>query len=275
MNANEIRHIETDLLLEGIFRRYGYDFRSYARASIQRRITQFMSATHCTRVSEMLDKVLHDEEYFSKMAQYFSVPVTEMFRDPEFFRAFRKDIVPVLRTWPSIKVWHAGCATGEEAYSLAIILKEEDLYQRSTIYATDFNDAVLHKAQEGIYEIKKVQDATRNYQQAGGMSSFSEYYSVRYNAAAMKSSLRDRITFANHNLATDGVFGDMHVVFCRNALIYFNRELQNRALRLFRDSLVNGGFLCLGAREDLRFSDIYEDFEPVHETYRMYKKKAI
>jgi chemotaxis protein methyltransferase CheR len=275
MKETEIEAIEIDLLLEAVYRRYGYDFRSYARASIERRTRQFLSGCNCATVSEMIDRVLHDEEFFSRLVQYFSIQVTEMFRDPFVYRTIRKDVVPLLRTWPHFKVWHAGCATGEEVYSLAIVLKEEGVYDWATIYATDFNDAVLDQAREGVYPVEKIQEATRNYQQAGGSASFGQYYHSRYEAVAMDRSLKERITFTNHNLVTDGIFGEMHLVFCRNVLIYFNRDLQNRALRLFTESLVHGGFLCLGTKENLQFTEVSHQYEVVNRKTRIYKKRVV
>ncbi|MEW6367605.1 MAG: protein-glutamate O-methyltransferase CheR [Acidobacteriota bacterium] len=269
---SETEEIEIQLLLEAIYQRYGYDFRSYARASIDRRTRQFLSSSGCASLSEMIPKVLHDETFFSRLAQYFSISVTEMFRDPFVYQAVREKVVPLLRTWPFFKVWVAGCATGEEVYSLAILLKEEGVYDRATVYATDFNDSTLDRAREGIYEMGKLQEATRNYQQAGGKASFSEYYHARYDAGVMDHSLKERITFANHNLTVDTSFGEMHLVFCRNVLIYFNRDLQNRALGLFTDSLVHGGFLCLGTAEDLRLADVSDRYEVVDGKARIYKK---
>lgn len=268
-----IENIEIDLLLEATYRFYGYDFRSYARASIERRIRQFRSSSGCASVSEMIPKVLHDEEFASRLIRYFSIAVTEIFRDPSVYHAIREKVIPLLKTWPHCKIWHAGCATGEEVYSLAIVLKEEGLYDRATIYATDFNDEALDRAREGIYEMGKMQEATRNYQQAGGKGSFSEYYHARYKAAAMDNSLKERVVFSSHNLVSDSVFGEIHLIFCRNVLIYFNRDLQNRALGLFTDSLVHGGFLCLGTKEDLRFTDFKDQYEVVDDKARIYKKK--
>ncbi|MCG2750325.1 MAG: protein-glutamate O-methyltransferase CheR [Desulfobacteraceae bacterium] len=275
MKKLDIEQIEIDLLLEALYRRYGYDFRSYARASIERRVTQFMSNSGFTSVSEMIPTVLRDKEFFTKLARYFSIPVTEMFRDPFVYAAVRAQIVPVLKTWPYFKVWLAGCATGEEVYSLAIVLKEEGVYDRATIYATDFNEEILEKAREGIYEIGKMQEATRNYQQAGGKGSLSDHYHARYAAAAMDASLKERIVFSSHNLVSDSVFGEMHLVFCRNVLIYFNRELQNRALALFTESLVHGGYLCLGTKEDLQFTMVSDRFTVVDGKARIYKKKVV
>lgn len=272
MKANELERIETDLLLEAIFQRWGYDFRNYARASIDRRIRQFVSAADCSSISEMIPKVLHDREFFSRLARHFSIPVTEMFRDPFVYRAIREQVVPLLRTWPHFKIWHSGCATGEEVYSLAILLKEEGAYERATIYATDFNDEALDRAREGVFGIAKMKEATRNYQRAGGKTSFSEYYHAGYDAAVIDASLREHIVFASHNLASDSVFGETHLVFCRNVLIYFGQKLQNRALRLFTESLVHGGFLCLGTKENLQFTEVKGWYEAIDEEARIYRK---
>ena len=263
---------EVDLLLDAVYRRWGYDFRSYARASVERRVSQFLSGSGCASVAEMIPRVLHDEAFFSKLARCFSISVTELFRDPFVYRAVREQVVPMLRTWPHVKVWHAGCATGEEVYSLAIVLEEEGLHDRATVYATDFNEEAIQQAREGVYEMGKLQEATRSYQEAGGTASFSEYYHARYGAAVMDAALKERIVFSTHNLASDNAFGEMHLVFCRNVLIYFNRELQNRALGLFTDSLVHGGFLCLGTREDLRFTNASDRYEVVDEKARIYRK---
>jgi chemotaxis protein methyltransferase CheR len=273
LKNSESEHTEIDLLLKMIYQRYGYDFRSYARASIVRRIRQFRSNSGCASVAKMIPRIIDDEEFASRLIRYFSIAVTEMFRDPLVYRAVREKVVPLLRTWPHCKIWHAGCATGEEVYSLAIVLKEEGIYDRTTIYATDFNIEALDRARAGIYEIGRLQEATRNYQQAGGKRSFSEYYHARYQAAAMDNSLKERVVFSSHNLASDSVFGEMHLIFCRNVLIYFNYDLQNRALGLFTESLVHGGFLCLGTKEDLQFSDFSDRYEPVDKKARIYKKK--
>ena len=184
----ELEKIEIDLLLEAVYRRYGYDFRSYARTSIERRVRLFLAGSGCTSVAGMIPRVLHDSDFFSRLVRYFSVSVTEMFRDPSVYRVVREKVVPLLRSWPHIKVWHAGCATGEEVYSLAIILKEEGIYDRVTIYATDFSDEALERARAGIYEPARLQEATRNYQQSGGKRSFSEYYHAQYEAAAMDAA---------------------------------------------------------------------------------------
>jgi chemotaxis protein methyltransferase CheR len=275
MNEAEIEPIEIDLLLEAIYRRYGYDFRSYARASIERRTRLFLSKLGCASISEMIPMILRDRELFSRLARYFSIAVTEIFRDPFVYASVRNNVIPMLRTWPHFKIWHAGCATGEEVYSLAIVLKEEGVYDRATIYATDFNDEALERARQGIFEIGKLQEATRNYQQAGGKASLGQYYHAQYDAVAMDSALRQRMVFSGHNLAADSVFGDMHLIFCRNVLIYFNRELQDRALGLFTESLVHGGFLCLGTKEDLQFSNFSLWYDIADAKARIYKKKDV
>lgn len=275
MQRPEIEEIEINILLEAIFQRYGYDFRSYSRASIERRTRQFASNLGVPCVSDLVPRIMYDENLFSDLVQYYSIPVTEMFRDPYVYLAIRQEVVPILRTWHHVKVWNAGCATGEEVYSLAIVLQEEGIFDRVTMYATDFNDSALMKAKAGIYSPETIQEATRSYQQAGGKSSFGNYYLARYDAATMDSRLKERITFANHNLVTDRAFGEMHLVFCRNVLIYFNRELQDRALGLFTESLVQGGFLCLGTREDLQFSELSRYYEMVNEKARIYKKRDL
>jgi chemotaxis protein methyltransferase CheR len=196
-----------------------------------------------------------------------------MFRDPFVYRALRKQVAPVLGSYPFVKVWAAGCATGEEVYSLAIILKESGIYDRTTIFGTDFNDNALGQAQKGIYSSERIQQFTKGYQETGGRGSFSEYYHASYDSALLDNSLKERITFANHNLTVDNVFGEMNLIFCRNVLIYFNRQLQNRALRLFTDSLLRGGFLILGTKEDLQFSEVADEYEIVNREARIYKKR--
>ncbi|AOW77835.1 chemotaxis protein CheR [Colwellia sp. PAMC 20917] len=273
VNTIETEKIEIDRLLEDIYQHHGYDFRSYARASIERRIRLFIASKNCVSISEIMPKLLSDREFFAEFISYFSVLVTELFRDSFVYRLVREQVVPLLKTWPHIKIWHAGCATGEEVYSLAIILKEEGIYDRTTIYATDISEEAIDKANEGIYEMAALREATLRYQRAGGNASFSDYYHARYNAAAMDAALKERIVFSTHNLATDSVFGEMHLIFCRNVLIYFNPELQNRALGLFTDSLVHGGFLCLGTKEDISFSKVNTRFEVVDEKAKVYRKQ--
>ena len=264
--------IEIDLLLEAIFKKYGYDFRHYSRASIERRVRQFLPKSGCQSIPEMIERLLRDEAFFTNMVRDFSITVTEMFRDPTVYASLRENVVPLLKTHPFIRIWHAGCATGEEAYSLAILLKETGLYDRATIFVTDFNDAALEKARNGVYTAEKIKEGTKNYLAAGGQHSFSDYYRARYDAVAVDSSLRKNMTFANYNLVTDGVFGEMHLILCRNVLIYFDRELQNRVFKLFSESLVHGGFLCLGTKETTDFSTSSLQFEAVDKKAKIYKK---
>jgi chemotaxis protein methyltransferase CheR len=271
----DIERIELDLFLDALYEGHGYDFRHYARASVRRRVHRLLEKTGCARISEMIPRVLYDEAFSQSAIYDFSVTVTEMFRDPDFYRSIRKSIVPYLKTYPYIKVWHAGCATGEEVYSLAILLQEEGLYDRATIFATDFNEAVLEKAKEGIYALRDIRQYTLNYQKAGGARSFAEYYHAHYESAIMDQSLRRSITFASHNLVTDGVFGEVHMIFCRNVLIYFDKALQTRVLNLFADSLSMGGFLCLGSKETLQFSEVADRFKVIDERAKIYQKRIV
>ncbi len=274
MNSEELEKIELDLFLEALYRRYGYDFRRYARASIRRRARQTLEKSKRQRLGDLIPLLLQDEAFALQVVRDFSVTVTEMFRDPEFYRAVRQSVAPYLKTYPFVKVWVAGCSTGEEVYSLAILLTEEGLYSRAKIYATDINDAALQKAADGIYPLKSVRQYTANYQQAGGLASFADYYHAEYDSAIIRQELKANITFAHHNLATEDSFGEMHVVFCRNVLIYFDRSLQDRALSLFAESLTRGGFLCLGVKETLEFSPVASRFRVVDAAQRIYQKKA-
>jgi len=273
MKKRDTERIEIDLLLQAIFERYGHDFRHYARASMDPRVRHFLAKSGCGAISEMIPRLLRDESFFGRMVRDFSITVTEMFRDPHVYASIRGAVVSLLATYPSIKVWHAGCATGEEAYSLAIVLKEEGLYDKATIFATDFNDEALEKAEQGIYALDNVQQVTKNYQAAGGKGLFSEYYHARYGAITVNGSLRKNITFASHNLVTDGVFGEMHLILCRNVLIYFDRDLQDRVFRLFAESLIRGGFLCLGTKETPAFSGVKDRFETVDWKAKIYRKR--
>ncbi len=265
--------IEIDCLLSAITERYGYDFRNYARASLKRRIQNCVVISDCKQISDLIPKVLHDKKYFSEFLNNMSVTVTEMFRDPLIFKSIRENIVPKLKTYSRINIWHAGCATGEEVYSMAILLQEEGLLDRTQIYATDFNAKSLATAKAGIYPAENIQLYTKNYIKAGGKQSFSDYYWANYESAKMNDSLRDKITFVNHNLMGDEVFAEMHLVLCRNVLIYFDKVLQDRALNLFSDSLTTRGFLVLGDKETIKFSSINDDFDAVDLQLRMYRKK--
>ena len=271
----DVEKIEINLFLEALHQRYGYDFTHYAEASVRRRVRRFMEKNGYAQVSDMIPRLLYDDVFAQAAIHDFSITVTEMFRDPDFYQSVRKNVVPYLRTYPFIKVWHAGCATGEEVYSLAILLQEEELYERATIFATDINEMALDRAREGIYSLKDIRQYTLNYQKAGGLHSFADYYHAQYESAIMNQSLKTNITFASHNLVTDGVFGEMHLVFCRNVLIYFDRTLQNRVLGLFADSLNRGGFLCLGSKETLQFSNVAERFKVVDEHEKIYQRRSM
>ncbi len=269
----ENENIEIDLLLKAINDKYGYDFRGYARASVKRRIKLRLSLSGLGNISEMQRAVLYDRNFFITLLQDMSINVTEMFRDPLFFKALREKVIPQLREREVIKIWHAGCASGEEVYSMAILLKEEGLYEKSRIYATDFLDPVLENAQKGIYPIGKIKAYTRNYREGGGLESFADYYSARHDFVLLDRSLQENIHFFNHNLGTDGAFGEMDVIICRNVLIYFSRDLQDTAFKLFRNSLCDKGFLCLGSKETVRLSSHSEEFADVVQNAKIYRRK--
>jgi len=273
--ALSVTDIEIRLLVQAIHLRYGHDFRDYAQASLKRRVLQAQLRMGAASISALQERVLHDPAAFAGLLQYLTVPVSEMFRDPPYFLALRRHVLPVLRTYPSLKVWVAGCSTGEEPYSLAILLAEEGLLERTILYATDINHASLEKARQGIYPAESVQTFTRNYQAAGGTRSFSEYYTAGYGQAVFDRKLRERITFADHSLATDAVFSETQLVSCRNVLIYFNRALQDRALGLFHESLSHRGFLGLGSKETLDFSAYAERFDTVSRPDRLYRRRAV
>lgn len=273
MDLSIVEPIEIDLLLEAVFKRYGYDFRSYARASVERRIRLYAQQTDCASIADMIPRVLHENAFFEGLVRTFSITVTEMFRDPEVYRCLRERVTPFLETYPYFKVWHAGCATGEEVYSLGILLQEAGLYDRATVYATDFNDDALDVAKHGLFSLDGVKTFTKNYQDSGGTSSFADYYHARYDAIAIDGSLRKNMTFANHNLVTDGVFSEVQLLLCRNVLIYFNKTLQERALKLFYDSLAPGGFLCLGNKETLDSTAVRGGFEDFDAKHRIFRKK--
>jgi chemotaxis protein methyltransferase CheR len=273
MNEIDIQKLEVKLLLEAIFLRYGYDFRHYSRASITRRILQFITLNQIESISHLQALLIRDEAFFSSVAQAFSITVTEMFRDPHVYRCLRGEVIPLLKTYPFVKIWHAGCATGEEVYSLAILLKEEGLYERCTIFATDMNDTALEAAREGIYPLESAREYTVGYQKSGGQAAFSDYYVTAQGSQGiqMDPALRERVTFANHNLVSDEVFGEMNLIICRNVLIYFNVELKDRVLDLFVRSLTNGGILCLGDKESLCLSRVAARFSPFDESCSIYK----
>ncbi|TAK64561.1 CheR family methyltransferase [Methylobacter sp.] len=251
MEESKIQDIEISLFLDALLQRHGYDFGNYAKASIKRRVLGLASA-QCQSVAELIPRLLHEEDYLAEVISQLSVPVSAMFRDPPVFKTLRETVLPLLKTYPRINVWQAGCATGEEVFSLVIMLEEEGLLERTQIYATDINDIVLHKAEDGIFPMRNLAEYERNYKSAGGKAMFSDYYIANDEFFRIHEHLRQKIVFAHHNLVSDGVFCEVQLILCRNVLIYFNDELQKRVLNLFHKSLVRNGFLCLGTRESLR-----------------------
>lgn len=252
---DETEDLEIELLLEALSEIYHYDFRNYSRASIKRRLIQARSQLSFANFSAMQEALLHDRQTLPRLLNYLTVQVSEMFRDPGYFRALREKVIPHLRTYPSLKVWVAGCSNGEELYSLSILLREEGLDKRTILYATDINADALKAAEAGIYPLDLIKKYTENHQRSGGKSSLSDYYTADYGRAVFDRTLRERTVFSDHSLVTDEVFAEMHLISCRNVLIYFDRELQDRAIGLFRDSLTRKGFLGLGSKESLRFSE--------------------
>lgn len=269
------QEIEIQLLLEAMHLRYGFDFSGYSKDMLRRRIENKLSSSKLNSIAEMIPKVLYDPDYFSSLIYDISITVTEMFRNPSVYLNLRKKIIPILKTYPYINIWHAGCATGEEVYSMAIMLKEEGLYDKTQIYATDINDIVLKKAKEGIYSVSEISKYTCNYQKAGGIKSFADYYHAKYDFAKMDESLRKNITFANHNLVTDGVFAEMHLILCRNVFIYFDKTLQEHVLELFNNSLCRNGFLCLGDSESMSFLKAEKDFIEFIKNNKIYQNGTL
>lgn len=268
----DLERIEVELLLEGVFRHYGFDFRAYAFASIRRRLWKRIEAEGLSSISELQARILHDPPMMEKLLLDLSINVTAMFRDPLFYRAFREHVVPLLRTYPFIRLWHAGCATGEEVYSMAILLQEEGLYERSRIYATDINEVVLQRAKEGIFPIDRMQEYTENYIAAGGKRAFSDYYLAKYDGALFSPTLTTNVVFSLHNLVTDRSFAEFNVILCRNVLIYFDKSLQAKVHGLFYDSLAMFGILVLGSRESLRFSAYEERYEQINGPEKIFRK---
>ena len=270
--ADDYPEADLQLLMQAIYSQYSYDFRDYAGASQKRRVIKALAQLGYPTIPALQAAVTQDPAVFMQLLQYLTIPVSEMFRDPSFFLALRQQVIPVLRTYPSLKIWVAGCSTGEEVYSLAILLKEEGLLARSLIYATDINPKALAKARLGIFSLASIQGHTVNYQAAGGHRAFSDYYTAAYDAAIFDKSLRDNVTFADHSLATDSVFSETQLVLCRNVLIYFNKKLQDRALGLFHESLSHRGFMGLGSKESIDFSAFAGRFEPLDRPERIFRK---
>ena len=268
----EAEDIEMDLLLEGVWRRYGFDFRQYARASLRRRLWRRATLEGVDTLSGLQERLLHDPACMEQLLLDLSINVTAMFRDPSFFKAFRVHVVPLLRTYPFVRIWNAGCSTGEETYSLAILLSEEGLYDRTRIYATDINEAVLVQARRGLFQLEKMQEYTENYLNAGGQHAFSEYYVAGYEGARFQPGLTDNVVFARHNLVADGSFNEFHVIVCRNVMIYFDTPLQERVHALFHESLVRLGVLALGSKESTAFTRHADDYEVIDAGERLYRK---
>lgn len=270
--TDESQDLEVELLIEALFQRFKYDFRNYARSSVARRLQHAMTRFHCPTISHIQARLLHEPAFLSELIDVLTVPTTEMFRDPSYFLALRKNVIPFLKTFPSLKVWIAGTSTGEEVVSMAILFKEEGLLEKTTIYATDINQRSLDHAARGIFDTETIQKGTHNYREAGGTASMTDYVSVAYGSAKVDPSLLKNVVFSDHSLATDSVFTEAHLVSCRNVLIYFDRDLQNRATTLFKDSLIRGGFMGLGSRESLRFLDPASLFKVFDEHNRLYQK---
>ncbi|RKP45843.1 protein-glutamate O-methyltransferase CheR [Cohnella endophytica] len=268
----DLEKIEIALLLEGIFRRYGYDFRNYSYASVRRRIWHRIHLEGLNNVSSLQERVLHQPEAFGRLLGDMVIPVTEMFRDPAMFRAFREDVVPLLRQLPNLRIWHAGCSTGEEVHAVAIILHEEGLLDKTRIYATDINESALQQAKDGIIPIERMKQYTKNYHAAGGIQSFSDYYDSDHGVVILKPYLRNNVVFARHNLVTDRSFNEFHVILCRNVMIYFNSQLRDQVHRLFYESLANEGFLVVGDKESIAFTPKADKYDTWNEQYRLYRK---
>ncbi len=267
--------IELRLLLEALFLKYHYDFRGYSMASVKRRLRQAKDHFNCKSYSQLQDLILHNSHLIPELLGFLTVQVSEMFRDPSYFRALREKVLPHLRTYPSLKVWIAGCSSGEELYSLVILFREEGLEDRTLFYATDINPDALKRAEAGVYALDRIQLFTENHQKSGGKSSLSDYYTAAYGAASLDASLRRNVVFSDHSLVTDAVFAEMQLISCRNVLIYFDRELQDRAIGLFKDALGHKGFLGLGSKENIRFTRDADSFDDFVREERIYQKRGI
>ncbi|MCU1245098.1 MAG: putative methyltransferase [Acidobacteria bacterium] len=268
----DLEKVEVSLLTEGIYRHYGFDFRDYSLPSLRRRIWKRIYAEGLSTISGLMEKVLHDASCMERLLLDLSINTTAMFRDPSFYLAFRRKVVPLLRTYPFVRIWHAGCSTGEEVYSMAMLLQEEGLYDRCRIYATDINETVLQKAKAGIFPISTMQENTSNYIAGGGTGTFSDYYTARYDYSIFRPSLRENVVFAQHNLVTDASFNHFNVIFCRNVLIYFNNPLQERVQSLFLNSLEMFGILGLGKKETIRYTTVAENYEDLDTEERLYRR---
>lgn len=270
--VNELEEVEISLLLEGLYRVYGFDFREYARSSLKRRILELMRTEKLETISALQNRILHDPACLDRFLLGLAVHATSMFRDPSFYLTFRRKVVPLLRTYPTVMIWIAGCSTGEEVYSLAILLAEEGLYSKSRIYATDMSHAVLRKARDGIFPLSAMREYTNNYHMAGGVNEFSDYYTAQYDNVIFSSALKKNIVFSEHNLATDGSFNEFQVILCRNVMIYFNKDLQARVHNLLYDSLSMFGVFGIGNKESLKFTPRAGFYEHLNENDKLYRK---
>lgn len=273
--ALEVKDEDLELLLIGLHEKYGYDFTSYSRASLKRRLNRILSMEKFPSFAEMRFYLLEDESYLRRFIEEITVNVTEMFRDPAFFNHLRNKIIPILATYPFIRIWIAGCATGEEAYSMAILIEEAKLSHKTLIYATDINPRVLERAKLGIFPVSLMKQYSENYILSGGTEEFSKYYIAKYDKVIFKESLRNKIVFSNHNLVSDHSFNSFQLVSCRNVLIYFQTSLQNRVFDLFDDSLEPLGFLALGNKETMRFSTINDRYKQVEGNEKIWRKSEI
>ena len=271
--VSSLERLEIELLLQAVYRHYGHDFRSYAFSSLRRRLRKRLDGEGLTTFSALQDRILHDEAALERLLRDLSVSVTGMFRDPSFFLGLREKVVPLLRTYPFVRIWHAGCATGEEVYALAIMLEEEGLYDRARVYATDISAVALDKAKLGVFPLARMRECTSNYLQAGGTRAFSGYYTANPECAVFDAKLRRNVLFAQHNLATDTSFSEFNLILCRNVMIYFDRDLKSRVLKLFEDSLASLGVLCLGRRESLRFTCAENDYDEIDARERIYRRR--
>ena len=268
----DLEKIEVELLLEAVYRKYGFDFRAYAYSSLRRRLWKRITESGLKTVSGLQERVLHDPSMMEQLLLDLSINVTAMYRDPHFYVTFREKVIPMLRTYPFIRIWHAGCSTGEEVYSMAILLQEEGLYDRARIYATDINEVVLQRAKAGIFPLDRMKEYTDNYIKAGGKKAFSEYYTAKYDNAIFNPSLTKNVVFSQHNLVTDRSFSEFNVILCRNVLIYFDKPLQSRVHTLFYDSLAMFGVLVLGSKESLKFSEYESCYEQIEMPEKIYRK---
>lgn len=268
----KLEKIEIELILEGLNRYYGFDFRDYDYNMLKRRILSFMRAEKLNTYSVLQERVLHDPACMQRFLNNLAISVTAMFRNPAFFRSVKDMAVPYLRSLPLIRIWHAGCATGEEVYSMAILLQEEGLYERSRLYATDINEKVLKKAREGIIPLQLMKEYTKNYHMSGGKRSFSDYYAANHNKAIIAQSLRKNIIWAQHNLVSDASFNEFHMILCQNVMIYFNKSLQVRVHKLLYESLAQSGFLGLGKAESIRLTPLEDCYKVQDSRGKLYRK---